>query len=149
METDKIFIEEIKPMFTSLVTTMDMYEGDQFIAGTHIIDTRKATQTIKEFQKVLAVGDSVRGINIGDLVCIDPTRFAKMVHEKGSIQEATIKDNPVVRYNFDTIELNGQPCLFLQDRDIKYIVVKYRELPKESDKPVSIITPPRQKFKLN
>jgi hypothetical protein len=34
-------IKRIKPMFTALVTTMDKYVDDQFMAGTTILDATK------------------------------------------------------------------------------------------------------------
>ena len=125
----EVKVLEIKPMFTALVTTMDMYSADeQFIEGTTLIDGRKTKYTVKEFQKVIAVGPNVRDIKVGDLVCVDPSRFGKMVHNKGSVQEAVVKDNPVVEYLFDIVYIDGKPYLYLQDRDIKYVVTKYREV---------------------
>ena len=58
-------------MFTSLITTMDKYEQDKLTNGG-LIDTAKQQGTLKEYQKVLAIGDSVRNIKVGDLVCINP-----------------------------------------------------------------------------
>ena len=127
---------KIRPMFTSLVTTMDVYSSEeQLIDGTNLIDGRKTKYTVKEFQKVLAVGPQVRDIKVGDFVCIDPKRFGKVVHNEGSLQEATVKDNPVIEYLFDIIELNGSPCLYLQDRDIRYVVEEWRPVyPKKAIK---------------
>ena len=149
MESDNIFVQEIKPLFTTVITTMETYKGDQYIKGTNLIDARKSTQVVKEFQKVVAVGENVHGINVGDMVCVDPTRFGKRVHYPGKLEEATVKDNPVTEYIFDIVEINGLPHLFLQDRDIKYVVSKYTSLPVQDEKPVSIIIPPRKKFSLN
>jgi threonine dehydrogenase-like Zn-dependent dehydrogenase len=87
-----------------------------------IIDPTKSLVGIDEFQKVIAVGPNVRDIKVGDLVSINPTRFGKRVHKEGSIQQATVNDNPVTEYIFPTIMVNGQECLFLQDRDINYVV---------------------------
>ena len=122
-------IKKIKPMFTALVTTMNTYSSEeQFIDGTNLIDGRKTKYTVKEYQKVIAVGPNVRDIKVGDIVCIDPTRFGKMVHNPGKIEEATVKDNPVVEYIFDIVELDGKPCLYLQDRDIKFIVEEFEQV---------------------
>lgn len=122
-----IKIKRIKPMFTSLVTTMDKYADDQFMSGTTILDATKRSGGLKEYQKVLSVGDSVRGVKVGDLVCIDPKAYAVKKHEAGSLRDGVITDNPVVSYNFDVIELDGQQCLLLQERDITFVIEDYTE----------------------
>lgn len=121
-------VKKIKPMFTTIITTMElMKDEDMVLKNSGLIDASKMKKTIKEFQKVVAVGPQVRDVKVGDIVCVDPTRFGKVVHKPGSIQEATVKDNPVVEYNFDIIEIDGVPHLKLQDRDISYIVEEYEE----------------------
>ena len=120
-------IKRIKPMFTALVTTMERYADDQFMAGTTILDATKRQGGLKEYQKVLSVGDSVRGVKVGDLVCIDPKAYAVKKHEAGSLKDGIIADNPVVSYNFDVIELDGQQCLLLQERDITFVIEDYTE----------------------
>ena len=120
-------IKRIKPMFTALVTTIDKYVDDQFMAGTTILDANKRQGGLKEYQKVLSVGDSVRGVKVGDLVCIDPKAYAVKKHEAGSLKDGVIADNPVVSYNFDVIELDGQQCLLLQERDITFVIEEYTE----------------------
>ena len=127
----EIKIKEIKPLFTTVITTMDIYEKPQYIKGTKLIDASKSIKSVKELQTVIAVGPHVSDIKVGDLVCIDPKRFGKVLHREGSLEECTIKDNPIVTYNFDIVEINNSPCLFLQDRDIKYIVSDYEDVPKE------------------
>lgn len=121
-------INKIKPLFTALITTMDKYEQDNITEGG-LIDTKKQQGTLKEYQKVLAIGDAVRGIKVGDLVCVNPARFAVRKHDKGSMRDGVITDNPVVTYNFDVVEMGGNQCLLLQDRDIEYVIEDYEEVP--------------------
>lgn len=121
-------INKIKPLFTALITTMDKYEQDKITEGG-LIDTTKQQGTLKEYQKVLAIGDAVRGIKVGDLVCVNPARFAVRKHDKGSMRDGVITDNPVVTYNFDVVEMGGNQCLLLQDRDIEYVIEDYEEVP--------------------
>lgn len=121
-------IKKIKPMFTALITTMDKYEQDKLTKGG-LIDSSKQQGTLKEYQTVLAIGDSVRNIKVGDLVCINPTRFAVKKHKEGSMRDGVITDNPVVTYNFDIVEMDDKQCLLLQDRDIEYIIEDYEEVP--------------------
>lgn len=122
-----IKIKKIKPMFTAILTTMDTYEDD--VTCNSIIVKTKGT--IKEYQKVVAVGDTVRSVKVGDLICINPKRYAVVKHQEGSLQDGVISDNPVVRYNFDIIEMNDTPYLLLQDSDISYIIEEFEEIKNE------------------
>ena len=120
-----IVLKKITPMFTSIVTTMDMYSEVQYVGS--IIDPTKTQKGIREYQKVLAVGSSVRDIKVGDMVCVDPKRFAVMKHREGTLKDGIVTDNPVMKYNFDVVEIEGKPCLLLQDRDISFIINEYEE----------------------
>ena len=131
-------IKKIRPMFTALITTMDKYEHDK-LTNSGLIDAAKLQGTLKEYQKVLAIGDSVRNIKVGDLVCINPSRFAVKKHKEGSMKDGVITDNPVIAYNFDTVEMNGQQCLLLQDRDIEYIIEDYEEVPDPAPSVIELV----------
>lgn len=119
-----LIVKKIKPMFTSLITTMDKYE-EEVKTTDGLVDTNKQVGGLKEYQKVLAVGDSVRSIKVGDLVCVNPSRFAVRKHQAGSLKDGIVTDNPVTTYNFDVIEMDGKQCLLLQDRDIDFIIEDY------------------------
>lgn len=120
-------IKKIKPMFTALITTMDKYEQDVTTGG--LINVTKMQGGLKEYQTVLAVGGSVRDIKVGDLVCVNPARFAVRKHQAGSLKDGVISDNPVTTYNFDVVEMDGKQCLLLQDRDIDFIIEEWEEIP--------------------
>ena len=134
-------IKKIKPMFTALITSMDKYEQDVTTGG--LINVTKMQGGLKEYQTVLAVGDLVRGIKVGDLVCINPTRFAVKKHREGSLKDGVITDNPVTTYNFDIVEMDGRQCLLLQDRDIEFVIEDWEEIP---DQPQSTIIQPEKKI---
>lgn len=135
-------VKKIKPMFTSLITTMDKYEQDVKIGG--IIDTSRQQGGLKEYQKVLAIGGSVRDIKVGDIVCVNPARFAVRKHQAGSLKDGIVTDNPVTTYNFDVVEMGGKQCLLLQDRDIDFIIEEYEEVPDPTPSP--IIQPEKKKL---
>lgn len=120
-------IKKIKPMFTALVTTMDKYEQD-VITESGLIDASKQQGSIKEFQKVLAIGSNVKDIQVGDIVFINPIRYAVKKHQEGSLKDGIVTDNPVVKYNVPIVEIDDTPCLLLQDRDIEFIVEEYEEV---------------------
>lgn len=115
-----VTIKKVKPMFNGLVTTLNRYENDIKVKNSNLIDTTKAG-TVKEYQTVVAIGPMVRGIEVGDTVFINPKRYAVMKHKQGTLQDGVIKDNPVVGYNFDIIEIDGVEHLYLQDGDIKFV----------------------------
>jgi co-chaperonin GroES (HSP10) len=122
-----IVIRKLRPMFTNIVTTMNTYEDDTTTAAG-IIDTRKQKGALKEYQTVIAVGNSVRDINPGDVVCINPIRYAQYKHDKNSLKDLAT-DNPVVGYNFNVVEIDGKQCLLLHDQDIRYVIEEYEEVP--------------------
>lgn len=130
-------------MFTALITTMDKYEHDVTTRGG-LIDTTKQQGGLKEYQTVLAVGSSVRDIKVGDIVCVNPTRFAVRKHQAGTLKDGIVTDNPVTTYNFDVIEMDGKQCLLLQDRDIDFIIEEYEEVPDPTPSP--IIQPEKKKL---
>lgn len=118
-------LKKIKPMFTSLVTTAEQYTEDETING--VIDMRAQKGALKNYQRVVAVGDSVRGIKVGDIVDIDPTRYAVMKHREGSMKDGIVTDNPVVGYNFKMVELDDVLHLLIEDRDVRYVIEEYEE----------------------
>lgn len=132
--------KKIKPLFNYIITTMDKYKSDGKI-GDLIVKQRG---TLKEYQKVVAVGNSVREIKEGDVVMIDPTRYAVMKHEKGSLKDGIVEDNPVMSYNFKTVEMDGVEYLLLYDSDIKYIIEDYTEDDEEAQS--SLILPDKKEI---
>lgn len=127
-------VRKIRPMFTSLITTMDKYEKDVKIGG--LIDTTRQQGGLKEYQKVLAVGSSVRDIKVGDVVCVNPARFAVRKHQAGSLKDGVVTDNPVTTYNFDVVEMDGKQCLLLQDRDVDFIIEEWEDVPDPAPSPL-------------
>lgn len=120
-----------------ILTTMDTYEDDQTTGG--IIDVSKQKGTLKENQRVIAVGDMVRVVKAGDLVNINPKRYAEFKHQKGSLKDGIVQDNPVIRYNFKTIKVDDKELLVLNDQDLNFIVEEYEEI--EDPKPSTLIHP--------
>lgn len=123
-------IKKIKPLFNMIITTCDKYNSDVRLAGTNLIDSSKSN-AVKEYQKVLAVGPTVRGIQEGDTVFINPNRYKVVQHKEGSLEDGVIKDNPVIGYRFETVNIDGQECLVLFDNDIKFVaeIEEFEEQP--------------------
>lgn len=125
-------------MANYLVTTKEEYTEDDVRKGGLIT---KMIGSLKEYQKVVAVGPMVRGIQVGDLVCINPKRYAKYKHQPGSLKDGVITDNPVIAYNFNVIELDHISHLLLTDQDIDFIIEESEE---EEVKENPIIVPERK-----
>lgn len=119
-----IKVKKIIPMFNGIITTMDKYEDD--VVDNGLITRHKGA--IKEFQKVVAIGNQVREVNVGDLIKIDPDAYKVVKHKEGSMKDGVIEDNVVVGYNFKTVKINGTTHLYIYDRDVEYIVSDYEEI---------------------
>ena len=137
-----INIKKIRPMNVCIVTTKEEYEEDTGKGGL----ITKTAGTLKEYQRVVAVGPMVRGIKEGDLVAINPKRYARYKHEKGSLKDGVITDNPVLSYNFNVIELDHVPHLLLIDQDSDFVIEDYEEEPDTPAKTSPIIVPPAPKI---
>lgn len=117
-------IKKIKPMANFLVTTKEEYNDEDIKKGEVIV---KVKGTLKEYQKVVAIGPMVRGIQVGDIVCINPKRYAKYKHNPGSLKDGVITDNPIVAYNFNVIELDHVLHLLLTDQDIDFVIEEWED----------------------
>lgn len=116
-----LHIKKIKPLFTSIVTTGDKFEKDFKENG--IIVAKKGD--LKLWQRVIAVGDCVRNIKVGDMVMIDASHYEVKRYSQDSLQN-DIDNNPVLKYQFNWVTLEEIPnepkdCLLLNDRDILYV----------------------------
>lgn len=122
-------IAEIRPLFTKVITTADKYESNEEIPGTTLIDIKKKRGTLKEYQTVVAVGTAVRPeeVKVGDVVCINPARYAVKQHQAGTLKDGIVTDNPVISYNFNIVEMASGQCLMLELADIDFVVVKFEE----------------------
>ena len=130
-------IKEIRPMANYLVTTKDEYSDVK--KGGLIV---KKEGTLKEYQKVVAVGPMVRNIQVGDLVCINPRRYAVRKYQEGSLKDGVIKENETIKYNFNVIELDHKPYLLLVDQDIDFVITDWDE--EEEPQDGGIIIPERK-----
>lgn len=110
-------------MANYLVTTKEVYKENKVINGV----LTPTMGNLKEYQKVVAVGPVVRGINVGDLVSVNPRRYAVMKYKEGSLKDGIISENPVKHYNFNVIELDHVQHLLLTDQDIDFVIEEFEE----------------------
>lgn len=132
-----MILKKVTPMFNAIITTARKYTVDEVQKSGSIIT--KDVGSLKEYQKVIAVGTTVRGIKEGDLVLINPTRYGVRKHQEGSLKDGVISDNPITKYNFNVVTIDGIDCLKIYDQDIDLIVNEWEE---EKPKSNLIITEP-------
>lgn len=118
---EKLTILKIKPLFNRILVTSDKYQDD-IIEGGVIVATKG---TLKEYQRVVAVGSTVTTIKEGDLVKINPKRYSVFKHQEGSLKDGIVTDNPVIQYQFNIVEIQDTPYLLLYDQDIEYIIEEF------------------------
>ena len=113
-------IKEIKPLFTSILTTGDKYEKDTKEGG--IITNKKGD--LKMYQKVLAVGSSVRDIKVGDMIMFSPRDYVVMKYDPNSVKN-DMDMNKVVKMNLPWVTITKdnvtEDCLLLKDRDVLFV----------------------------
>lgn len=118
-----LHIKKIKPLFTNILVTSDKFEEDVKVRG--IIQQGQKKNDLKLYQKVLAVGSTVRDIQVGDMVMINPINYVRRKYSSSSIQN-DMDNNPIVSVNIPTVvvyneEGNPQECLLITDRDVQYV----------------------------
>lgn len=131
-------IKKVKPMFNSIIVTARKYTIDE-TKDKLIVEANKTAGNLKEYQEVIAVGTTVRDIKVGDLVLINPTRYARRKHQEGSLKDGVIMDNPVTHYEFNMLEIDGIQYIKLFDQDIDMIIEDWEE---DSPKSEIIVTEP-------
>lgn len=119
----KMNIKRIRPMFNAIVTTFDVFEETD--TDSAIIGADEMAGQPKPYQTVVAVGNAVNGIEVGDVVAIDFSRYARKQHKEGSLKDGVIQDNPVISYAFNTIPLDGVEHLFLYANDIQFVIEEH------------------------
>lgn len=119
-------IKKARPTLNHILTTADKYVTTQLKDG--IVDTSKEEGQIKEYQRVISVGPSVRDVKVGDIVLINPERYLIPVH---SLNENSVleKDKDEVQrvLHLPILELAIGDCLYLYDTDVDLIIEDYEE----------------------
>ena len=111
-----INIKKIKPLFTTIITTGNKFDKDVYEKG--IITSKKGD--LKMWQTVLAIGESVRGIEVGDTVMIDSTHFAVRKYDPNSVKN-DMGMNKITGYVFDWVTVEGKECLKIDNRDVLFV----------------------------
>ena len=112
-------INNIKPLFNRIITTCDVYPMGK-TAGNIII---KTDGTIKEYQRVEAIGSTVRDIKVGDIVMINPKRYLVAKHnDKPDSLNNINGDKVTFDVDFPILEYGNKKHLLIYDQDVDYII---------------------------
>lgn len=125
-------IIKCRPMLNHIITTANVYEESQINGGV-IDDEGKLEGKFKEYQTVVSIGPHVRDVQVGDLVIINPSAYCKPRHKTkaDSIKGLMGEDEVEMVVEFPIIDINGEPHLFLFDRDID-LVIEEKEFVNDS-----------------
>lgn len=115
-------ITKIKPMFTDLIITADRFEKDITEGG--IVVANKGD--LKPYQTVVAIGNAVRDIEIGDKVMVNFEAYAEHKVPVGSVREKMDVPNPVVNYHIPWVSMadkNNIDTMYIRIsvNDVEYI----------------------------
>lgn len=134
-----LHITKIKPLFNHLLVTADKFDKDMIQGG--VIIAKKGD--LKLWQKVVAVGSTVRDIKVGEMIMIIPDHFAVKKYNKNSVQN-DLDNNPVLTYNFpfetiDDEKGDPQDHLYISDNDVRYVF-------NGEEKDEALIVPGKKQF---
>jgi hypothetical protein len=117
-------LKKIKPIGSQILVSGETYlEDDYNEAG--ILEKNHIKDSLKTYQTVLAIGDDVKFVKVGDLVEINFYKYAVFKEDPNSLK--AMADNPIVdwRLNWVTmtdVEDNDVDCILVDQRDVKYII---------------------------
>ena len=123
-----IKVKKVRPMANYMLVTKDVYTSKDF-EGTI---QAKVDGSIKEYQKVIAVGPMVRNIKEGDMIWINPSRYFKLEYKEGSIKNDIQEMKKAPRYEIPTFEVDGIQYLMLTDQDVYFVIDEFEEEKPES-----------------
>lgn len=135
-------IRKIKPIGSQVLVTKNLYDWDDFGEGGIIVHQRG---DIKQYQTVVAVGDDVKGVKVGDVVNINFFKYAVFKESHTSVKVAE-NDNPIIGLRLNEVEMlndKNEPitCFIIDFRDIKYILEDFKEVAYvEDDKKIKVGT---------
>lgn len=120
-------IKKIRPMANYMLVTKEEYDGKTAENGIII-----PKGNLKEYQKVISVGPMVRSIQVGDLVCVNPKRYAVYKYKGDSLKGDMEHMQKVVSYNFNVVKMDGIDYLLITDQDVDFVIEEYEEVQDSS-----------------
>lgn len=124
-----IKIIKIKPPFTTVITTLNVYEEDLIVDGI----VRVPKGSLKLYQKVVAVGPNVRDIKEGDLVLLNLQNYVKRKYRDNSIKEDISEMEEEYTFDIPKIIINDTLYGKFQERDMDGVIEEFEEIEVSND----------------
>lgn len=134
-------LKEIKPLYSQVLITEDLYGWDDKDASGIIIHKKG---DLKSYQHVVAVGEDVKYVKPGDLVKVNLYKYAVFKEDPNSVK--AMADNPIVGLRLNEVELTDEKGetsshFLIDQRDIEYIITDAEEVVyNDKDELVSVKT---------
>ena len=119
-----IKVTKVRPTWNGIVTTAERYTVDATTVGGILIPDKRA-DAYRDYQRVIEVGPTVRGIEKGDLVHIIFDRFKVRTYKENSLKQ----DDPSLqhmdradKYEIPCITLSDTEYFFIHDNDVDYVI---------------------------
>lgn len=123
-----MILKKVTPTFTRIFTTSDKYTDVECMTANGVIDPKKLG-LIKDVQRVVAIGASCRFVKEGDLVGLTFKRYGRPVQKRDTLKESFDEHfNAEMVYDINTLTINGQVVLFLDEGDVEYIIEECEEV---------------------
>lgn len=118
-----IRIGRIKPVFTGIVTTASKWELSDFAPKELVY---KQLGQLKDYQRVLSVGESVREVKPGDLVMLDFGRYSVKKYPTTSVKDQ-LDIQKTIGYDIPGLRVGGEEVLVLDERDVTLVIEEFEE----------------------
>lgn len=123
-------VKKIRPLFTKVLLTCDKEDGEGLLLpGTDLLDGKKVMKEggdIMQYQTVIAVGDSVRNVKPGDVVCLNQNAFALRKYKNNGIQDQVEEcKQETLGWVIPVVDIDGKDYIFTDDANILYVVEEY------------------------
>ena len=123
-------IKKLKPMFTTVLTTLNVYEEDLVVDG--IVKFPKGS--LRLYQTVLGVGSSVSGVKEGDVVLLNYFNYALPMYKEGSVKNNVTEMEQHIEFKIPKLLIDDKLVGKFTDRDIEGVVEEYEEVETEKAK---------------
>lgn len=124
-----IKITKIKPPFTTVITTLNVYEEDLIVDGI----VRVPKGSLKLYQEVVAVGPNVRDIKEGDLILLNLQNYVKRKYRDNSIKEDISEMEEEYTFDIPKIIINDTLYGKFQERDMDGVIEEFEEIEVSND----------------
>lgn len=124
-----IKIKKLQPQFTTVLTTLNVYEEDLIVDG--VVFAPKGTLRI--YQTVLAVGPNVHNIKEGDMVLLNFTNYRVRKYKENDIKNGIESMEEEIVFDIPKLLIDGKLVGKFQDRDVEGVITDFDEF--ETEKP--------------